>query len=238
VTSATATLPAAVRNQFSTSGGAGRQNFNAVEVKAQLNERFDNQRDLYTLALQGGNQKAIEQLLADPQTPEQLRSVLNQGGFPGVLTAQFSAQRQLLERAIVGREPAAISAVANNPQTPAQLRALVQQGAGTQAPQALAQVEAGLNVQEKAALATQPAVLLAPVLSGLEETRTELLPVIDKVGLGIKQAFTDAVELLYKVGLWITLAALLLSLLLPEARPRKVEQEQLLRDEFESTEIL
>lgn len=238
VTSATATLPAAVRNQFSTSGGAGRQNFNAAEVKAQLNERFDNQRDLYTLALQGGNQKAIKQLLADPQTPEQLRSVLNQGGFPGVLTAQFSAQRQLLERAIVGREPAAISAVANNPQTPAQLRALVQQGAGTQAPQALAQVEAGLNVQEKAALATQPAVLLAPVLSGLEETRTELLPVIDKVGLGIKQAFTGAVELLYKVGLWITLAALLLSLLLPEARPRKVEQEQLLRDEFESTEIL
>jgi EmrB/QacA subfamily drug resistance transporter len=238
VTSATATLPAAVRNQFSASGGAGRQNFNAAEVKAQLNERFDNQRDLYTLALQGGNQKAIKQLLADPQTPEQLRSVLNQGGFPGVLTAQFSAQRQLLERAIVGREPAAISAVANNPQTPAQLRALVQQGAGTQAPQALAQVEAGLNVQEKAALATQPAVLLAPVLSGLEETRNELLPVIDKVGLGIKQAFTGAVELLYKVGLWITLAALLLSLLLPEARPRKVEQEQLLRDEFESTEIL
>ncbi|MVN85624.1 DHA2 family efflux MFS transporter permease subunit [Deinococcus sp. HMF7620] len=239
VTAATTTLPAAVRSQFSPAGGAsaGSQGFDAAQVKRQVNERFDTQRDLYTSALRDGNQAAIQKMLADPQTPEQLRAVLNQGGFPGAIDAQFEAQRQLLRRAIVGREPAAIAAVVQSPQTPAQVRTLAQTGAGDQGPQAFAQVEAGLVAQQQAARATQPAVLLAPVLKGLETTRADILPVIDRVGLGIKQAFTGSVELLYQVGLGITVLALLLSFLLPEAKPREVTRETLLEDEFRSTEI-
>ncbi|GGL19529.1 MDR family MFS transporter [Deinococcus radiotolerans] len=238
VAAATATLPAALRTQLSpTSGHSGTQGFNAAQVKTQLGDRFDTQRELYTLALRDADQEALRRLQSDPQTPAPLREVARQGGFPGVIRTQFSTQRTLLQRAIVGRDAAAIAAVANNPQTPERLRALVQTGAGARAPQALAQVEADLAAQEQTALTTQPAALLAPVLKGLEDTRAQLLPVIDKVDLGIKEAFTAAVELLYKVGLWITVAALLLTLLLPEARPTKVDPDQLRRDEFESTEL-
>ena len=238
VASATASLPAAVRSQFGTQGaGSAGQSFDAARVRSDLNARFDAQKTLYTAALERGDPAAVRTLLADPQTPEQLRPVLNQGGFPGVISAQFGAQRALLGRAIVDRDPAAIAAVTGNPQTPQTLRTLVQNGAGAAAPQALAQVEAGLAAQERAALATRPAQLLAPVLSGLETTRAELLPVVDRVGQGIKQAFTGAVELLYKVGLWITLLALALSFLLPESRPARVSRETLTEDEFRSTEV-
>lgn len=238
VTAATASLPAAVRGQFSAQGGgSGSQSFDAARIKSDLNARFGAQKTLYTAALQNGDRAAIRKLLADPQTPEQLRPVLNQGGFPGVISAQFGARRELLRRAVVGRDPAAIAAVSADPQTPESLRALVRSGAGAAAPQALAGVQAGLDTQERAALATQPARLLAPVLSGLDATRAELLPVVDRVGQGIKQAFTGAVELLYKVGLWITVLALALSFLLPESRPSKVSRETLVEDEFRSTEV-
>ncbi len=239
VMAATQTLPAAVRSQFAVSGGkSGSQTFNAAQVKQQLNRTFDANRADYVAALRDGDPAAIRKLLADRQTPAELRTVLQQGGFAGTIRAQFGAQRDLLRRAIVGREPAAIQAVEANPQTPASLKKLVRSGAGDQGPQALAQVLTGLNTQEQTVLATQPAAALNRVVGGLEATRSQLLPVIDRVGAGIKQAFTDAVELLYRVGLWITLAALALSFLLPEARPRKVEQERLIEDEFSSTELL
>lgn len=239
VTAATQSLPAAVKAQFGAagSGKSGSQGFNAAQVKAQLNAKLDTQKALYTRALQNGDQAAITTLLADSQTPAQLRGVLAQGGFPGVIRTQFNTQKALLQKAIVGRDPAAIAAVEADPQTPAALRALVQNGAGAGAAQALAQVTAGLNAQETRTLATQPAVLVRPVLSGLETTRAQLLPVVDQVGQGIKQAFTDAVALLYKVGLYVTALALALSFLLPEARPRKIERATLTEDEFRSVEV-
>jgi hypothetical protein len=235
VTAATHTLPATVRSQFAVSGSgkSSSQGLDAAQVRRQLNQTFDANRATYTAALQNGDPAAIRKLLANPQTPAALRPVLNQGGFAGAVRAQFSAQRTLFTRALVQRDPAAIQAVTTNAQTPAALKTLVRNGAGAAAPQVLA----GLNAQEQTVLATQPTAALNQV-QGLENTRAQLLPVIDRVGDGIKQAFTDSVELLYRVGLWITLAALALSFLLPEAKPTKVSSNQLTEDEFSSTEIL
>lgn len=83
----TAQLPAAMAAQFDLSalrngvsagegeGGAGATD-PAARIEQAITERFAIQRDLLTRALREGEPEATQTLLADPQTPEQLRALL------------------------------------------------------------------------------------------------------------------------------------------------------------------
>jgi len=83
----TAQLPAAMAAQFDLialrngvsacegEGGAGATD-PAARIEQAITERFAIQRDLLTRALREGEPEATQTLLADPQTPEQLRALL------------------------------------------------------------------------------------------------------------------------------------------------------------------
>ena len=244
VATASQQLPAALRTQFSGSGASGSsaQNFDSQQVKVKVEHTLDQTRARYVAALRDHDPAAVQALVNDPTTDSQLRSVLQQGGIEATIRASFAQQRAVLTRALIAHDPAAIQTVTANPQLPQAVKDLALGGASGQVPAsvsqgALKQVLAGLEAQETQTLATQPQANLQRVLTGLDDTRARVLPVIDQIGAGVKHAFTDAVSLLYRVGLGVTVLALLVSVFLPEARPGAVSKEQVAEDELRSIEV-
>ncbi|WP_295816850.1 MDR family MFS transporter [uncultured Deinococcus sp.] len=244
VAAASQQLPAALRTQFSASGSSGgsAQNFDAQHVRAQVEHTLDQTRARYVAALRDHDPAAVQALVNDPSTDAQLRSVLQQGGIEATIRAGFGQQRAVLERALIAHDPAAIQTVTATPQLPQAIRELARDGASGLVPDsvsrgALKQVLAGLDAREAQTLATQPQATLQRVLTGLDDTRATVLPVIDQIGAGVKHAFTDAVSLLYRVGLGVTVLALLVSVFLPETRPDAVSKEQVAEDELRSIEV-
>ncbi|MFC3832133.1 MULTISPECIES: MDR family MFS transporter [Deinococcus] len=244
VAAASQQLPAALRTQFSASGSSGgsAQNFDAQHVRAQVEHTLDQTRARYVAALRDHDPAAVQALVNDPSTDAQLRSVLQQGGIEATIRAGFDQQRAVLERALIAHDPAAIQTVTATPQLPQAVRELARDGASGLVPAsvsrgALKQVLAGLDAREAQTLATQPQATLQRVLTGLDDTRATVLPVIDQIGAGVKHAFTDAVSLLYRVGLGVTVLALLVSVLLPETRPGAVTPQQVAEDELRSIEV-
>ncbi|MGY2894470.1 MDR family MFS transporter [Deinococcus sp. UYEF24] len=237
VAAATQSLPPALQAQFGdTSGGkSGVQSFNAAQARQDATRKLDATRALYVAAFQNHDAAATRTLLNDPETDAGLKAILKQGGFDGAIRADFGAWKTLYTRALVQKDPAAVQQIMANPQTPTRLKALVQDGSGDQA--ALNSVLKDLSSQEARALATQPQQMLQKVLAGLDTAGGQLLAAIDRVGTGVKQAFTDSVSLLYRVGLVVTLLALLVSVFLPEVGRGTVSAKQVTEDELRSIEV-
>ncbi|THF85002.1 MFS transporter [Deinococcus sp. KSM4-11] len=247
VSTATQDLPAALRTQFSAptahgSGAGSAQNFDAAQLRHTAALKLDQTRAQYVAALRDHDRAATQALLNDPATDPQLRAVLQQGGFDATIRTGFEQQRTLLRAALITHDPAAVQQVVSNPQLPPALKTLARQGAAGLVPaatsqRALTQVLAGLEVQERQTLATQPQAALQKILAGLDDARATVMTVIDRIGAGVKQSFTDAVSLLYRVGLWVTLLALIVSVFLPESTPGAVSREQVAEDELRSIEV-
>jgi EmrB/QacA subfamily drug resistance transporter len=130
--------------------------FNAKAARDAITSGFDAQRGAFTQALQNGDAKAAQSLLANPQTPAPLKPILE-------ATAKGSAP--------------------------------------------LAARTAALN----------------GALKGLEAAQAAALEGIGRVELAFKQAFTDAISGIYRIGILIILLGLIVTALLPELPLRKSE---------------
>ncbi|WP_027892850.1 MDR family MFS transporter [Calidithermus chliarophilus] len=112
VQAATADLPPALRAQFQFSGnaaggeGGAQLSFDAEKVKAQIARRFEEQERALRAALEAGDPQAVQKLLADPSTPEELRRALEAGN------AGAEVRAAVLAGATRGLEQARQSALA------------------------------------------------------------------------------------------------------------------------------
>ncbi|ADV65991.1 DHA2 family efflux MFS transporter permease subunit [Deinococcus maricopensis] len=202
-------------------------------------------------ALKAARQAALTQVLAGLRVKEQqaLASAPQQAlaqvlaGLNAKEAALLrSAPQQAFTQAVAQLDAQAPALLASAPQQAlhaalVKLDAAEQQALRTAPRAALAKILSGLDAKERETLATQPKTALNQLLSRLDDAKVKVLPVIDRIGAGVKQAFTDAVSLLYRVGLGVTVLALLISLFLPEARPRAVTREQVTEDGLRSIEV-
>ena len=139
----TAALPASLKAQFSAgnTGATGSAVFDAVTVKANIAASFTEQRATLTAAIQDGNPHAIGRLLADPNTPVEIRANLAKGSLQDQIARAFDAQKELVTRAIRDGDPAAIQALLADQHTPQGVRAQLAGGS------LQAQIRAGFDRQ-------------------------------------------------------------------------------------------
>lgn len=205
----------------------------------------------YPAALQQTRETALQKVLDGlNQKEQQTLKTAPEEALNKILTGLNAKEQSLLKTAPQEAYSSALAKLdAREPtvaaQTPLQAleTALVkldqaeQQALKTAPEEALKKVLKTLDAKEQDTLKTVPASSLNKILKGLDEAKTKIIPVIDEIAAGIKQSFTDAVSLLYQVGLWVTLLATAIAMLLPEGGIRKVSRDEILEDEFRSVEV-
>ncbi len=238
IAAATASLPAAMRDQFSASGGSegsSARNFDATKIKAtataNISKAFDDQKATLTAAIRDNDPAAIKTLLESPQTPDQLKVALQGGGIAASVKAGFAAQYRAISGVINSGNPQAFQALLANPQLPAALKANLQKipPQALANPQAragiLAQIKSGMDAAEASAASQATQAALDGASKALDTAKASTLQsasdAIDKVGTAIKEAFTIAISQVYRIGVLIALLAFLITAFIPELPLRK-----------------
>jgi hypothetical protein len=121
------------------------------------------------------------------------------------ITSGFDAQRGAFTRALQNSDAKAAQTLLANPQTPAALKPILE-----------------ATTKGSAPLAARTAAL-ASALKGLEAAQRAALEGVGRVELAFKQAFTDAIGGIYRIGILIILLGLIITALLPELPLRKSE---------------
>jgi EmrB/QacA subfamily drug resistance transporter len=247
ISSATADLPANLRDQFASSGAGGTLSsegsgnslrFDTEAIKKQataaVSKGFDEFESNLTKAIRDNDPAAVKAVLANPQTPAQLKTALQNGGIAASVKAGFDAQLNTIAGVINSGNPAAWTALVNNPQLPAALRQNLARipAQAIQNPQAragiLAQIKTGLAAAQASAISGATTAALQGATSGIEQARTTVLAevstTIDKVGVAFKQVLTDSITSIYKIGIFVAILAFLITLALPELPLRKTSR--------------
>ncbi|HEX2864567.1 MAG TPA: MDR family MFS transporter, partial [Deinococcales bacterium] len=207
-------LPAQYRTQLAAgatgggTGGEGQQlSFDAKAIKAQALDTLNRQEAVYVKAIRDNDPAAVKSVLADPNAPAQLKQALQAGGVKAAVDQQFDATLAAVTAAVKSGSPAAWAALTSNPKLPAQLRAGLNQipAAALATPQGragvLAQVQGTLNAQRAAAEQAAVTGALNGVTTGLAKAKVEVPGIIDRFAAAFKQAFTDSISNIYRVGL-------------------------------------
>lgn len=168
---------------------------------------------LYTLAVQ--NAVELRQIGVATSTATFSRSMGATIGIAIIGTVFASTLATRMQHELGGGgPPAAAHAPAHAPATG---------GGGEDAPAPIrfdaAAIKAELTAQFAAKLQAAP----AEARPAIEAARAEALAGVDRTGRGIKQAFTDAIERIYRLCALIAIAALLVTLALPNHPLRKRE---------------
>lgn len=109
--------PSALRNGASAGeGAAGQAADPAARIEQAIAERFTAERDRLTRALEEADPAAIQALLADPQTPGQLKELL-----PTVGAMAAPAREQILARALAALDTAQAQALEQGRQLGAEI---------------------------------------------------------------------------------------------------------------------
>jgi EmrB/QacA subfamily drug resistance transporter len=246
ISSATSDLPATMREQFSGSQGGGlssegsgnslRFDTNAIkqQATAAVSKSFDEFEANLTKAIRDNDPAAVKAVLANPQTPAQLRTVLEAGGVAASVKAGFDAQYKAIAGVIQSGQPAAWTALVANPQLPAALRQNLSRipAAAIQNPQAkagiLAQIKTSMAAAQATAISGATNAALEGATTGIEQARTTVLAqvstTVDKVGVAFKQTLTDGITSIYKIGIFVSILAFLITLALPELPLRKTSR--------------
>jgi hypothetical protein len=227
-----ADLPAAMQSQFSSGGGIGEggsssNGFDAMKIKADISSKLDDQKVLSIKALTQNDPEAVKALLANPQTPEQVRKTLEAGGIAASIKKGFEAQYQGIANVIDSGKPEALKALLSNPQLPAELKKQLSQIP----PQALANPQAragilagmkkGMDAAQTQAVQTATQGAVDGVSKALDEAKAKILPAIDRLELALKESFTDGITTVYKLGILIAILGFLITLAIPELPLRK-----------------
>ena len=229
-----AKLPAEFASQFNASSMQSSGSEGAVggsvnveqKITDNINQQFDTQRDLITKALRDNDPAAVQSLLANPQTPAQLKTTLQAGGIKAAVDQQLSQTKQAIATALQSGKPEALQALITNPQTPDQLK----QALGKIPPAALKnpkavqgiidQVNSGIDSQEPQAVQQATAAALTQVNTALDKARSDALAQGSTLGkevtLAIKQAFVTSVTTIYGYTIPLVILAFILALFVPE----------------------
>jgi EmrB/QacA subfamily drug resistance transporter len=226
-----ADLPAAMQSQFSGGGigegGSSSNGFDAKKIKADISKKLDDQKVLSIKALTQNDPEAVKALLANPQTPEQIRKTLEAGGIAASIQKGFEAQYQGITTVINSGKPEALKALLSNPQLPAELKKQLSQipPQVLANPQAragiLAGVKKGMDAAQTQVVQTATQGAVDGVSKALDEAKTKILPAIDKLETALKESFTDGITIVYKLGILIAILGFLITLALPELPLRK-----------------
>ncbi len=199
----------------------------------------------FVAAIRDNDATAKAALLKNPQVPAQAKTLLEGEGIAGQVRKGLDAQFKAIETAINSGNPEALQAIIANPQLPAPLKsrlsslspvalqdpearaqvlAGIRQGLNTAAPQAISgAINAALanvtrNAPQPQAVADN---ILKTSIANLETTKAAVLGTIDKVDTTFKQVLTDAITLVYKLGVIVGIIALIITLMIPELPLRK-----------------
>jgi EmrB/QacA subfamily drug resistance transporter len=226
-----ADLPAAMQSQFSGGGigegGSSSNGFDAKKIKADISKKLDDQKVLSIKALTQNDPEAVKALLANPQTPEQVRKTLEAGGIAASIQKGFEAQYQGITTVINSGKPEALKALLSNPQLPAELKKQLSQipPQVLANPQAragiLAGVKKGMDAAQTQVVQTATQGAVDGVSKALDDVKAKILPAIDKLELALKESFTDGITTVYKLGILIAILGFLITLAIPELPLRK-----------------
>ena len=238
ITAATADLPPAMREQFSGGQGGGLSSegsgnslrFDTVAIKKSATEAvsksFDDFGSNITKALRDNDPAAIKAVLANSQTPAQLKTALESGGIAASVQKGFAAQYAAISGVVNSGNPAAWQALLKNPQLPAALRTNLARipAQSLQNPQAragiLAQIKTGLDAAQAGAITAATEAAVKGATSGLDTAKqtvlTQVSTTVDKVGAAFKQVLTDGITTIYKLGILVAIIAFFITLALPE----------------------
>jgi EmrB/QacA subfamily drug resistance transporter len=200
-------------------------------IESRIKQGFDDQRALITRALRDNDPAAVQALLANPQTPAQLRETLQAGGIASVVDQQIAAQKAQSAAALRSGKPAALNQLLADPRTPQALKQRLSQipPQALSDPKALsgiiAGIDAALDAQRPALVQQATEQALTQVNSGLERAEADAIIKGDAIGLelstAIKRAFTDSITQIYRYALPMVLLAFITMLFLPELPLRK-----------------
>ena len=243
IATATADLPAPLKTQFSSTQGGGLSGegsgnnlrFDTVGIKktatAAVSKNFDEFSANITKALQTNDPTAVKAVLENPQTPAQLKAVLEAGGIAASVKRGFTAQFVAISSVVNSGNAAAWQALLQNPQLPAPLRANLARipAQAIQNPQAragiLAQIKTGLDGAQAGAITAATNAALQGATGGLETAKqsvlTQVSTTVDKVGVAFKTVLTDGITLIYKIGIIVAILAFFITMALPELPLRK-----------------
>jgi EmrB/QacA subfamily drug resistance transporter len=228
-------------NQLRNGATGGEQTGGQVDVQGQITggikQEFDQQRTLITAAIRDNDPKAQAALLANPQTPVQLKPLLQPGGVDTTVQAQLDAQYAKIAAALKSGNPAALDALKNDPQAPAQLKQALSRipAAALGNPQAvdgiLRQVKSGLDSQKPAIAASVRQQALQGALAGLDTAEDKALEQGQSIGARIqhalKQSFATSITRIYFYSIFLVLGALAFVLAgLPEIPLRKTNRAE------------
>ncbi len=187
--------------------GAPLTRFEPAEVKKQVTEQLENARALAVRALDG-EALAVQLVSSSPLTPPELKEAIEDGGVKPKVRARFTVVRAKLRRAS---------------QTDEAWSELLQQRGEIVLPlerpvneSALANLDATLEASAERAADEAHAAAVARVNAQVEEQKPLLFATIDAVGLGLREGFTEATLMVYRLALVLAVFALLVTLPLPQ----------------------
>ena len=131
---ATAGLPSSLKAQFDTGNpsgsgeGTATKSFDATKIKREISSSLEAQKLTLTAAIRDGDPRAIARLLADKNTPEDVREKFRAGSIQSQVKTAFAKQRNLSIRAIRDGDPSAIKALIADPKTPSDVRQKFENG--------------------------------------------------------------------------------------------------------------
>lgn len=231
---ATALLPVSAQAQFAELGkggasgeGTSTSNFNVATIKKTVTAKLSAQEALITGAIQDNDPASVQTLIASPQTPQALKTVLAAGGIDAQVKAQFVQLTNQVTTAVRSGQPGALTSLTRTPQFPpalaSQLALVPAQALATPQGQdaVLARVSAALKASEPQVASQAKQRAVAAVVAGIESSRPGILHAIDVFGSGFKQAMTDAVTQVFRYGLIAVVLGFLATVFLPQLPLRK-----------------
>lgn len=175
---------------------------------------------LYTLAVQ--NAVELRQLGVATSTATFSRSMGATIGIAIIGTVFASTLATRMHHELGGGGPAA-PAAAPAPAAPTPTAHAPAAGGGEEAPAPTRFDATAIKAELTAQFAAKLQAAAAEARPAIEAARAEALAGVDRTDRGIKQAFTDAIERIYRLCALIAIAALLVTLALPNHPLRKRE---------------
>ena len=213
---ATEGLPPELVERFTARGAAAREEgapvtrFEPEVVKQKVLEQLEGARALAQRALDG-DALALNLVENSPMTPPELKAALVEGGLKQQVRARFTVVRAKLRRS------------AENDGAWAELRAtapeLPEQRPDGEA--AIAKLDAALEASAERAADAAYAQAMDAVTRNIEAQKPRLFATIDAVNRGLREGFTVATTMVYRLAAILAALALLVTLALPKLKLRR-----------------
>lgn len=225
-----------------TEEGAPMTRFDAVAVKRAASQQLDNAKAVAVRALDG-EALARQLVLASPLSPDELKSAVEDGGLSERVRARYTVVRAKLRRAAesddawqaLRRENESIPPEAPVGDALANYDAEVRAVAGDAAQYArlkqrrvvlpverpsseasLVTLDASLEAAAEDAVTAARGAVVQRLSAQLEAERPKVFATIDAVDRGLREAFTEATRMVYRLAMVLAVLGFLLTLPLPQ----------------------